>query len=468
MLLDTEYSLFNGAFRDKRLDRRVGNFLKSMVTHESAIINQCCESKTEKIGAYRMINNSGLELDSMVKRLQEDCVRQIHGSHVLCIQDTTEINYTRLVNRLDADDPDIGPMCCSSSKGFFCHPTLVIDAVSRVPLGFSNVRLWSRPMNAGNKHSRNYSKKKIADKESYRWIESSRTSSRVLPQEVTKTIIADRESDIYEALYQIPRIGCEFLLRSSADRKIDNEECHLLEKMLSLPCSHTYELKVKGNHSRKSRTAKMELRFGKVTLQRPDKVTVEYPGNLTVNCIHVVEKGETIPVNESPIEWRLLTTHTVENAEDAMQCVEWYKLRWYIEEVFRLLKSDGMNVESAQLETGEALQKTVVLSLVAALQIMSLKLSYDRRDEQTAVTLVFTALQISLLKVLLRMVEGKTAKQKNPFKQDSLAWAAWIIARLGHWDGYGSQDPPGYITFKRGMQRFWDRFELYQFVKEDV
>ena len=468
MLLDTKYSLFNGVFSDTRLDRRVNNFLKSMVTHGSAIINQCCESKTEKTGAYRMINNPRLEADSMIKGLQQACIGHIQCSHVLCIEDTTEINYTSLVNRLQGDDPDIGPMCCSSSKGFFCHPTLVMDAFSGVPLGFSHVRLWSRALDAGNKHSRNYSRKKIAQKESYRWIDSARISAQVLPKEVTKTIIADREGDIYQALYEIPRMGCEFLLRSSANRKIDNQSSHLLEKMQSLACLHTYELRIKGNHSRKSRMARMELRFGEVTLQRPDKVTSQYPDHLTVNCIYVVEKAETTPANESPIEWRLLTTHPLETIEDAMQCVEWYKLRWQIEEVFRLLKSDGMNVEAAQLESGEALQRIVLLSLVAALQIMSLKLSYDRKDEQTSITLIFNSLQIALFKVLLRMVEGKTLKQKNPFKKDSLAWAAWIIARLGHWDGYSSQGPPGYITFKRGMQRFGERLELYRFLNEDV
>lgn len=403
-----------------------------MVTHESAIINQCCESKTEKTGAYRMVNNPKLELDSLIKRLRENCTEHIQSSHVLCIQDTTEINYTQLLNRLDGEDPDVGPMTKNSNVGFFCHPTLVADAASHMPLGFSNICLWSRSRDRGTKHSRHYQTKKITDKESYRWIESSRISAEVLPPAVKKTIIADRESDIYEALYQIPRHGCEFLLRSSADRKIYNEECRLLEKMQSLPCSYTYELKVKGNHSR------------------------------------VVEKGETTPANESPIEWRLLTTHPLRSVEDAMQRVEWYKLRWYIEEVFWLLKSKGLQVESAQLETGEALQKIVVLSLVAALQIMSLKLSYDKREEQVPAAVIFTTLQIALLKILAKMVEGNTPKQKNPFKTDSLAWAAWIIARLGSWDGYASQDPPGYITFKKGMKQFWTHFKLFKFVKGDV
>ena len=49
---------------------------------------------------------------------------------------------------------------------------------------------------------------------------------------------------------------------------------------------------------------------------------------------------------------------------------------------------------------------------------------------------------------------GKTAKQKNPHPQHSLAWAAWIVARLGGWDGYRSSRPPGPITFANGINHF--------------
>lgn len=413
-----------------------------------------------------MINNPRLETERLIDRLKENCVTQLDSSHVLCIQDTTEINYSQLCNRLK-EDPDVGPMSKDSNIGFFCHPTLVVDAESEVPLGFSHLRLWNRSRDKADKKSRNYRKQKITDKESYRWIESARESARVLPHSIKKTIIADRESDIYEALYLIPQAGCEFLIRSSANRKLDAEDLFLLDKMRSLTCMHTYELQVKGNHSRKNRRAKMELRYGPVTLSKPESSNAQSPDTITVNCIYLVEKG-TNPVNESPIEWRLLTTHPIDTIEQAMQCVQWYKLRWYIEEIFRLLKSEGMDIEAVQLESGEALKKMLTLSLAAALQIMSLKISYDKRDERTSASLVFTKAQIALLKVVQTMVEGKTAKQKNPFKVDSLAWAAWIIARLGSWDGYTSQGAPGYITFRNGMERLGTQLQLFLLLKGDV
>lgn len=468
MILNTAYTLFNGIFADKRLDKRMSRMLKAMVTRESVVINRCFPLKTDKIGAYRMINNASWEVSDIIKRLQENCSSYSNSSHVLCIQDTTELNYTHLQGRLSEDDASIGPVTKSSNSGFFCHPTLVVDAASEIPLGFSCLKLWSRSRHAGTKHTRNYQYQSIADKESYRWIESALETRKILPSKVKTTIIGDRESDIYEALYQIPRSGCELLIRSSSNRKLSREDLCLLEKMQSLPCCHTYELKIKGNHSRKNRTALMELRYGSVLLSKPSSAEKDAPDSIKINCIYVVEKGDTTPSNESPVEWRLLTTHPVESVEDAMRCVEWYKLRWYIEELFRLLKSQGLGVESMQLETGSALQKMVALALVVALQIMTLKLGYDKEDEKTPVDVIFTPLQTELLKVLLGMTEGRTAKQKNPFKHGSLAWAAWIIARLGCWDGYASQGPPGYITFKRGMERFGMQWELFKVLNKDV
>ena len=43
-------------------------------------------------------------------------------------------------------------------------------------------------------------------------------------------------------------------------------------------------------------------------------------------------------------------------------------------------------------------------------------------------------------------LEGNTKKQKNPYPPSSMAYAAWVVARLGGWSGYASQRPAGPIT----------------------
>ena len=54
--------------------------------------------------------------------------------------------------------------------------------------------------------------------------------------------------------------------------------------------------------------------------------------------------------------------------------------------------------------------------------------------------------------------------QRNHHLPGSLAWIAWVIARLGAWSCYGS--PPGPITFHRGMERFNAIHEGYRLRSE--
>lgn len=453
-------SFFNDSFSDKRIDKRANQVLISIIKYGSVVVGRCCATITQRVAAYRMFNNKKMDIATLSNSIYKNCQKQIKTSHVLCIQDTTEINYTGKMGRIGKDDPDIGPVTKDSNAGFYCHPMLVIDPEQGIPLGFSAIKLWNRSWDKKSKKERKYALQAIEEKESYRWIESAKESLKNLPQGVKQTIIADRESDIYEALCLIPDERTDLLIRSSSKRKLEGEEVDLLEKMRSLPCMHTYELKVKGNHSRKNRTALLTLRYGKVCIKRPsDLYGNTYPKSITIHCIYAVEDPSTVPVGEAAIEWRLLTTHRIDSALDAMRCIEWYKMRWFIEEIFRLLKSEGMHIESAQLETGESLKKLALMGLIAAWHIMALKLGYDRRDDNNPAAAIFTQEQLKVLDVLLPTLEGKTDKQKNPYRQASFAWAAWIIARLGGWSGYESQAKPGYITFKNGYRDFMVKYE---------
>ena len=56
----------------------------------------------------------------------------------------------------------------------------------------------------------------------------------------------------------------------------------------------------------------------------------------------------------------------------------------------------------------------------------------DGRSAEPA-SLAFTQEERAALEAVNAQVEGKTEKQKNPHTRRGLAWAAWIIARLGGW-----------------------------------
>ena len=86
------------------------------------------------------------------------------------------------------------------------------------------------------------------------------------------------------------------------------------------------------------------------------------------------------PAGEEPIHWRLLTTHAVETVQQALTVIGWYRQRWHIEQLFRTVKRQGLDIEDSVLAEGEALEKLAVIALIAACQTMQLVLARASPD----------------------------------------------------------------------------------------
>ena len=119
-----------------------------------------------------------------------------------------------------------------------------------------------------------------------------------------------------------------------------------------------------------------------------------------------------------------------------------------------MLKRQGLDLEASQVATGLGLKKLAVLALQAAVQVLALVAARDgasgcRRGCSSSGS------EVACLAVLSGALGGSTAKQQNPHVPESLAWAGWVIARLGGWDCYGS--PPGPARMRRGLVRFADQ-----------
>ncbi len=80
----------------------------------------------------------------------------------------------------------------------------------------------------------------------------------------------------------------------------------------------------------------------------------------------------------------------------------------------------------------------------------------------------FSQQEIVLLALINDKLKGTTLKQQNPHPKNTLAWAAWIIARLGGYSGYASQSPPGPLTYKWGLDQFYLMRDGYYIMEKDV
>lgn len=377
---------------------------------------------------------------------REGTVTAAAGRHVLAIQDTSEINFRTHEGR----DRGLGLIGKGVGRGVLLHPMIAVDAESKECLGLVGGHIWTRTAKpVGPK--RNRARVPLSEKESRHWIETAQAAKETLSAATRITMIADREADIYQLWACVPGPSVDVLGRLCRVRQlIGGYTTHTIAR--TWPLADTRMITVVEREGRDEREATLELRFGEVTIERPK--TASEPGlpeQITLTLIELSEVGA--PAGVEPIVWRLLTSHRPDTAVSAWQIVDWYRGRWIIEQFFRVLKKQGLQIEGSQVQTADRLLKLIAIATQAA--VLTLQL-VQARDGKSAVpaALIFDKAELATLSELARTKYApRTALQKNPHPNMSLAWAAWLIARLGGWDGYPSSKPPGPVTFKTGLDQ---------------
>ena len=291
-----------------------------MLDKNTTILNQLAEDRSDLVGFSRFLSNDKITTDSLVKSAIHRCSQLVDGRDVLVINDTTDFNFRGHQNILDATDKDIGPMCNEGDIGFYIHPSLVVDAEQGLSLGFSYIKIWNRPYNHKNKLERDYKSQSLENKESYRWIECGLESKKNLSKASHLTIIADRESDIYQEFALLPDPKTDLIIRSCQDRSLYQSNLKLYETLSQAQFCGKYNLKVRAaqNGKRQGRETSIEVRFKKVKICKPIALRDKsQPAYIELYAIEAEEKNDQVPSTEKPICWRLLTTCTINNFNDA-------------------------------------------------------------------------------------------------------------------------------------------------------
>jgi hypothetical protein len=394
------------------------------------------------VGFGRFLANRRVTLDRLVEGWGAEASAACAGRHVLAIQDTSEINFRTSPDRRRG----LGEIGKGSGRGLLLHAMLAVGAEDGGVLGLVTGRLWTRAGRVEIPHA----ERALADKESQRWLSTAQAAKPVLAGAAMVTEVSDRESDLYAKWSLIPSPGFHVLTRAMQDRStVDGGKLSTAD-LRSAGLAVVEALRERPG--RPARQAHLLARYGPVELKRPVNTRERgLPKTVRVSLVEVSEIDA--PEGCEPVLWRLLTTHRVEDAAMAWRVVGWYRQRWVIEQLFRTLKQQGLQLEDSQLDDAERLLKLTAIAAKAACIVMQLVQARDGKSGQDA-EIAFTPAQIETLHALMPEIEGKTALQKNPHPPDSLAWAAWIIAKLGGWDGYPRSKPPGPITFRHGLEAF--------------
>lgn len=423
-----------------------------MIARPSAIVNRLANDRAAIVGYHRFLNNPKVCYHAIMEGHFDSVIKKTIEKDLVCIQDTCEYVYEHHKGILK--EGTLGTVSDNKSAGVRVHPMLVLDAQDEFAYGFSSFEIINRKDRTKDRHQRNYKSLEIEEKESYRWLEAIYNTKILLDKAKSLTIVSDRESDIFELWSRVPDLTTHLVIRTSFTRRFQDE--HEKDITPTNPSNSVGFTRVivpsDSGKKRKSREAKVELFVQKAWTKKPN--SRKQQGSLDADRVglYVVTAREVVnPLDKisEPIEWILLTDIKTETLEDADKIISIYKSRWNIEQIFRLTKQKGFELEASQLETGYALENLIALVFIAAIKVFQMVKS--RNDEQRRAIDIFDDEEAAVLTKLNKGVEGKTERSKNRNAPGSLAYIIWIVARLGNWKPE-DRDPPGPITLLEGWK----------------
>jgi len=384
-----------------------------------------------EIRLTRFLRNARVTPGAMFAAASARTQSLVKGRHILAIQDTTSLR----------DD--------GRFESLMLHPTIAVDAADGALLGLVHGELLRR--RGGRKAARKTTP--FAEKESRRWLDGANAAAMLAAAGAAEvTVITDREGDVYEEFALRPA-EVHLLIRAAQDRRLADRRM-LFDCTATLPELGRVEVALPAAPGRPARRATLALRACPIQLARPGRPAAEKACLPETVALHLVEAREIDPPpNLPPAHWRLLTTHVVTSLADARRITGFYRERWTIEQLFRVCKTKGFDIEAVRIEDVAPFENLAAATLIAAIQVLQLVRDRDGTANRPLQD-VFDITDQPALAAISTSLEGNTIRQKNPHPPGSLAFAAWICARLGGWTGYYGK--PGPIVTLIGLLRLKD------------
>lgn len=356
-----------GSFGDVRLDKkggdpRTGDYAQDAVLAPSG--RRLGGDRSGELRAGRFFASPKVTVAKLVEGWSDRTGEACAGRHVLAIQDTCEVKFPTTAQRRRG----LGPVGKGNAYGVLVHPMIAVDAASGSCLGLVSGDVWTRAGVNPTPHRQ----RPLEERESVRWVDTAQQAKSVLQSAEMVTAVADREADIYPAWGAVAEANFHLLIRAMSDRSLAGGGT-LFAAAAAFPAAgrHTIELRAH-DPAHPKRTAVVELRYGEVEICRPrGEHDRSLPPTVRLRLVEVREIDP--PAGMEPLHWRLLTTHEIADATEAWQPLGsspragWYQLRWVIEQLFRVMKSQGLQLEDSQLASAERLVKLAAVATKLAL-----------------------------------------------------------------------------------------------------
>lgn len=447
---------------DKRLNERLHKTSYLMDEKVSASINRSCKEWSLSKGAYRLFSNEKFDEEEVyASHGKETCERVEGNKTIFCIQDTTYLDYDS--HKKTQGLGSIGKSHLKHIMGLIVH-TALLTTMEGLPLGISSQECWARPAredtSAKERDRRRYNTP-AKNKESYKWTAAVKRTKQIVPEGTKVITLGDRESDIFRFLSDTESMGASYVVRNRASRNFicpETGKTDLQTRLKELTVKKTMVLEIHKKGMQEARKAKVKIKYtyGYITIRPPDAYRSSDQEHKVGDKIgvYVVSVKEEKPLKDAEgIDWVLLTNVPVNSTEDAIERIKWYKLRWRIEEFFKVLKS-GCKIEEARLSTKERLQRFIAIKSILAFKILYLS-KMALLCPNAPCTKILSSEEWKTLYIREHKVN------KLPEKLPTIKQVAIWIGKLGGFLNRKGDKLPGTITLWRGYENLQENIQLY-------
>lgn len=447
---------------DARLNNRLREVLSQLASRPTASIPAACGGRAEMEAAYRLFDNDKVTFADLLQPHHDRTRQRIAEQPVVILaQDTTEIDLTRPEQQVAG----CGPLDDSARRGALLH-VLHAFTPDGTPLGTVQAQAWTRDEGPSKRQTLTKAQRTarpLEEKESHRWVVALRAAQEEAQRNPHTQIIcvADSEADFYELLAEgtTQPHTADWIVRACQDRALHSEPegaAHLHEQLMAQPVLFTQSICIRGRkpkvacstrgrqQPRESREAEVEVRAARVTLRPPWRAGQKLPA-VTLNVVLVREPHP--PAGEAAVEWMLLTSLPIDDAEHVRLVIEYYCVRWMVEVFFRTLKS-GCRAEERRFEHIDRQLRCLAVFLIVAWRTLYV-CRLGRGCPDINCEAVFEPAE---WKAVYRVVRNQAPPRHPP----ALGEMVRMVAQLGGYVNRRRADPPGPQTVWLGLQRMHD------------
>ena len=431
---------------DERRTRRLVEIAAGALRHPAGRVTEVFGTDAERQGAYDFLENDAVGAGAILEAAVRATVRRVSNQpYAFVAIDGTSVSL--IDPRGVKNFGGIGAYK-DGGRGLKLLHAYVIDRRG-VPSGVSSQIWWARP----DTHIKQKQFRPLRKKETRHWLEAIDETAKRFEQHAKGTrpwFLLDREGDCWPTLKRLVDGAELFTVRSCWDRRLktapDEPRVYLRETLRQTRRRYVSQIDVPAGSGRKGRRARLEIRAASVVLDLKDGWG-KRRYKRALNAVLVRERGTT-PRGEKPIEWQLLTSHSIKTVEDLKLVVFSYTQRWRIEELHKTLKSGACRVEETQLQTKDRVIKWATIMVAVASRIERIKrLSRQQPNEPASVELSQHEIRALIKLKRLQKKRTETISDAEPSIEQATRW----LAELGGYTGKSSGGPPGSITIRRGL-----------------